>query len=212
VTEKDWETARLDELPRSEGRPGWIPVRRRLGVKAFGVNAWTGDDGEAVIDEHEEANTGHEELYVVLSGRAVFFVGGETVDAPEGTVVFVRDPGTQRGATAKAPGTTILSVGAKPGEAFEQQPWEINSEVLPLFDRGDFAGAKKLMVEALAERPDSAPFLYNLACAESQLGEHDAALEHLGRAVELSAQFAEYAQSDGDLEAIRSDPRFPVAS
>jgi tetratricopeptide (TPR) repeat protein len=212
VTERDWETARLDELPPSEGRPQWIPIRRHLGVRAFGVNAWTGDDGDAVIDAHEEVNTGHEEMYLVLAGHAEFIVGGETVDAPEGTIVFVRDPATQRAATAKAEGTTILSMGAKPGEAFEKQPWETNSEILPLFDRGDFAGAKEQLVEALAERPDSAPFLYNLACAESQLGEHDAALEHLGRAVELSSQFAGYAQTDSDLEPIRSDPRFPVAS
>lgn len=212
MTERDWETARLDELERSEARPEWIPVRRHLGVKAVGVNAWAGDEGDALIVDHEEVATGHEELYVVLSGRAEFVVGGETVDAREGTIVFVRDPATKRAATARADGTTILSMGAKPGEAFEEQPWEINSEVIPLFDRGDFAGAKERLEVALAERPDSAPFLYNLACAESQLGEHEAALDHLGRAVELSGRFAEYAQSDGDLEPIRSDPRFPVAT
>jgi mannose-6-phosphate isomerase-like protein (cupin superfamily) len=210
VNERAWETARLDELARSAGRREWIPVRRHLGVKAFGVNAWAGDDGDTIIREHEEVSTGHEELYVVFSGRAEFVVGGETVDAPAGAIVFVRDPATQRGAKATADGTLVLTAGAKPGEPYEPQPWEVNSEVFPLFDRGDFAGAKTLLVEALAERPDSGGLLYNLACAESQLGETDAALEHLGRAVELSAEFAEYAQSDADLEAIRSDPRFPL--
>jgi mannose-6-phosphate isomerase-like protein (cupin superfamily) len=212
VSNGAWQTARLDQLARSEGRSEWIPVRRHLGVKAFGVNAWAGDAGDSVIREHEEESTGHEEVYVVLSGQAEFTVGGETVDAPAGTIVFVRDPATERGAKAIADGTLVLTAGAKPGEPYEQQPWEVNSEVFPLFDRGDFASAKKLLVEALAERPDSGGLLYNLSCAESQLGEKEAALEHLRRAVEISDEFAEYAKSDADLEAIRSDPRFPVAS
>lgn len=206
-----WQTARLDQLARSEGRSEWIPVRRHLGVKAFGVNAWAGDAGDSVIREHEEESTGHEEVYVVLSGHAEFTVGGETVDAPAGTIVVVRDPATKRGATATASGTLLLTVGAKPGAPYEPQPWEINSEVFPLFDRGDFAAAKELLVEALADRPEAGGVLYNLACAESQLGEKEAALEHLRRAVEISDEFAEYAGSDADLEAIRSDPRFPVA-
>jgi tetratricopeptide (TPR) repeat protein len=211
VNARTWTTARLDELARSEGRPEWIPVRRHLGVTAFGVNAWAGGDGDTLIRTHEEASTGHEELYLVLSGRAEFAVGDETVAAPAGTIVFVRDPATQRGAKATADGTLILTVGAKPGEPYEQQPWEINSEVFPLFDRGDFAAAKAQLVEALDERPDAGGLLYNLACAEAQLGETDAALEHLRRAIETSAEFADYAKSDEDLAPLRADPRFPVA-
>jgi quercetin dioxygenase-like cupin family protein len=212
VSERAWQSARLDELARSDGRAEWIPVRRRLGVTAFGVNAWVGDASDTVIREHEEASTGHEELYLVLSGRAEFTVGGETVDAPAGTVVFVLDPATQRGAKATADGTLLLTVGAKAGEPYEPQPWEVNSEVFPLFDRGEFATAKELLVEALAEGPEAGGVLYNLACAESQLGETDAALEHLRRAIATSDEFAEYAKSDSDLEPLRADPRFPVAT
>lgn len=211
MSARGWEAARLDELARSEGRSEWIPVRRRLGVKAFGVNAWVGDAGDTVIRGHEEVGTGHEELYVVLAGRAEFTVGGESVDAAPGTVVFVRDPATQRGAKATAAGTLILTAGAKPGEAYEPQPWEINSEVFPLFDRGEFAAAKALLLEALEEQPEAGGLLYNLACAESQLGETEAALEHLRRAVEISDELADYARTDADLEPLRADPRFPVA-
>ena len=208
MTEGGWQAAHVDELARSEGRREWIPVRRRLGVKAFGVNAWVGGAGDTVIRGHEEAGTGHEELYVVLSGRAEFTVGGETVDAAPGTIVFVRDPATQRGARATADGTLLLTVGAKPGEPYELQPWEVNSEVFPLFDRGEFAAAKTLLVEELRERPEAGGLLYNLACAESQLGETEAALEHLRRALEISDEFADYARTDADLEPIRADPRF----
>jgi tetratricopeptide (TPR) repeat protein len=61
----------------------------------------------------------------------------------------------------------------------------------------------------LVEEPDDANVLYNLACAESRSGRDDAALEHLRRAVELVPRFAELAQSDGDLDGIRGDARFP---
>ena len=61
------------------------------------------------------------------------------------------------------------------------------------------------------EHPNGAGLFFNLACAESRLGETDAALEHLARAIELEPGFREYAQNDEDLEAIRSDPRFPTA-
>jgi quercetin dioxygenase-like cupin family protein len=204
-----WTTARLDEIERSGNRSEWIPVRRRLGVSSFGVNAWSGDAGAEIIGSHEEVSTGHEELYLVFSGRAEFTVGGEKVDAAPGTIVFVRDPAIERGATATEDGTVIVTVGAKPGEPYEPQPWEINSEVFPLFDRGEFAQAKAMLEPAVAENPDAGGLLYNLACAESRLGETDAAIGHLARAVEIEPNFARYAQDDEDLEPIRSDPRFP---
>ena len=65
------------------------PVRHHLGITAFGANAWTVENvGDRLMPEHEE-DEGSEELYVVLRGRARFEIGGESVDAPQGTLVFV---------------------------------------------------------------------------------------------------------------------------
>ena len=36
------------------------------------------------------------------------------------------------------------------------------------------------------------------------------ALDHLQRAIELQASFAEYAQTDDDLASLRDDPAFPA--
>ena len=48
----------------------WRPVRRRLGITAFGTNAYTAEKGtERVVEEHSEEG-GHEELYFVVSGHA----------------------------------------------------------------------------------------------------------------------------------------------
>ena len=35
---------------------------------------------------------GHQEAYVVIAGHATFSLDGEEIDAPQGTVVFIRDP------------------------------------------------------------------------------------------------------------------------
>jgi tetratricopeptide (TPR) repeat protein len=204
-----FEIARLEEIERDPTRREWIPIRRRFEIEAFGVNGWSaGGPEEDLIPEHEESSIGHEELYVVVEGRATFRVGGEEIDAPAGTIVFVREPAVQRGARAKEGGATILTVGAKPGEAFRISPWEVNAEIFPLFDRGDFAEAKRRLEPVVEANPQSAGSVYNLACAEAMLGETDAALEHLARAVELHPPFAEAARADDDLASLRDDPRF----
>ena len=60
----------------------WKPVRKTLGVTAFGINAYTATAaGDEVVEEHTESQLGHEEVYVVVAGRAVFTVDGEEVDA-----------------------------------------------------------------------------------------------------------------------------------
>ena len=149
--------------------------------------------------------------YATPSGIQSPHVTASPPVAPAGTLLFVRDPAVTRGAVVAAGGATILSVGAKPGEAFRVRPWEVSSEVFPLLDRGEYAEAKRLLVEAVREYPDEGVHLYNLACAETQLGESDAALDHLLHAVELEDRFAEYAQDDEDLASLRDDPRFPPA-
>ena len=189
---------------------GWSPIRRTFGIEAFGVNAWTaGEAGAVVIQEHDESS-GHEELYVVVGGHATFTVGGDELDAPAGTLVFVRDPKAKRGAVATEPGTTVVVVGAKPGEPFHPMPWEVNAEVLPLFGEGRYAEAKARLVEALEQyEVERGILFFNLACAEARLGETDAAIEHLAAAVAERPDLSELAREDEDLAAIRDDPRFP---
>ena len=105
-------------------------VRRHFDIRAFGVNAITGDAGDELVEPHHERDDevnrtdGHEELFAVMNGHAVFSVGGEDVDAPAGTLVFVRDPNLIRSARATADGTAILAVGGRPGAPFEISRWE----------------------------------------------------------------------------------------
>jgi tetratricopeptide (TPR) repeat protein len=207
-------TARVADIAAVPG-PGtlsWIPVRRHFDVRAFGVNAYSArEPGEDVVEDHTEATNGHEELYTVLSGRATFTVAGEEIDAPAGTFVFIRDPNVRRAAKAAEPDTTVLAVGAKPGEAYEVSAWEFWFAAEPHRRAGDYGRAVEVLFAGLAERPDHPALLYNLACAESLAGERERALAHLRRAVELDRRFAAYAESDEDFDPLRDDPGFASA-
>jgi hypothetical protein len=105
-------------------------VRRHFDIRAFGVNGITGNAGDVMVIEHHERDdaenrtNGHEELFAVMSGHAVFTVDGKEIDAPAGTIVFVRDPALLRFARATADGTAILAVGGRPGAPYEVSRWE----------------------------------------------------------------------------------------
>ena len=110
-------------------------VRRHFDVQSFGVNGVTGNAGDDMVIEHHESDdvenrtNGHEELFAVMSGHAVFTVDGEEIDAPAGTLVFVRDPALLRAARATADGTAIFMAGGRPGVPYAVSRWE---ESLPL--------------------------------------------------------------------------------
>jgi mannose-6-phosphate isomerase-like protein (cupin superfamily) len=187
-------------------------VRRTLGIRAFGVNAFTADAGEQLIEEHDEMGSGagrHEELYVVISGRARFVIDGVEHDAPAGTLLFVPDPSSRRIAHALDDGTSAMVVGGAPGQAYELSPWEASVAAKDLADAGDPGGAADLMGEALAELPDNAYLLYNAACFEALAGRREDALAHLRAAVERDPKTREWAAGDSDLDSIRDDPEYP---
>ena len=206
---------RLDEIEgyAEDGRPRWHMIRSVLGIESFGINAWRATAaGQEIIGDHDELGPGaggHEELYFVLSGRATFTVDGQRVDAPAGSILFIKDPATRRAAVADEASTEILVIGGRPGAAFSVSPWERSAEALRCWTTGDWDRAIEILSAQLAEDPTNANVLYNLACAESRSGRDSAAIEHLTRAVDLVPRFAELAQTDGDLDAIRGDGRFP---
>lgn len=127
----------IDAIPTlafgTSAEPDWKPLRHHLGVRAFGLNVWVAARaGDPAIETHDElsngadrdAPAGHEEVYVVLRGAARFTVGGDEIEAPAGTAVFVSDPSLTRGAIATADDTQVLVVGAQRGVAFEPSAWE----------------------------------------------------------------------------------------
>lgn len=202
-----WTSLRIDDVPsiKVAGELRWKPVRRTLGIEAFGMNAYTAENaGDDVIERHSEEALRHEEVYVVLDGRASFELDGEALDAPAGTIVFLRDPTVRRYATATEAGTTVLAVGARPGEPYMPSAWEWYFEAERFRDPLDPEAALRLMDEANERFPDHAGVVYSTACWLALAGREDDALATLRRAVELDPRARDWAARDDDLAGIHS--------
>ena len=192
----------MESLP-GPGSLRWTPLRKHFGITAFGINAYTASEvGQDVVEEHDEARLGHEELYVVVSGRATFVLDGEEVDVPAGSVVFLSDPAVKRFARAEEAGTTVLAIGGKPGQ-HDVSAWEYFFAAYPKADAGDYDGALAEIDAGLDAKPDHPPLLYHRACILAREGRIDEARGYLDRALELDPVLERYAAEDEDLKALR---------
>lgn len=206
--------AHIDDLEQIEMPDGfvWRPVRRRFDIRAFGVNAYSPREaGAQVVEEHTESALGHEEVYLVLRGRARFTVEENEHELGPGELVFVRDPSLRRGAVGLTDDTVVLALGGRPGEPHHVSAWEAMFYAVPASREERWADAIRIHEEALEEQSDHPALLYNLACMEARGGRHVDALLHLKRAVELDPKWAGHAAKDSDFAAIRSEPGFPAA-
>ncbi|HKV68761.1 MAG TPA: hypothetical protein VJN72_11800 [Gaiellales bacterium] len=202
-----YSVARLDEIPvLGDGGIPCRPVRHHFGLTSFGLNAWTGvAAGDRILYEHDEANDA-EELYLVHTGRATFELDGDRVDAAAGTFVFA-PPGVKRTAFAEEPGTTVLAIGGRPGEAWQPDGWELWAPVTPLYEVGRFTEAADRSRE-LAEANPGLPMLrYMLACCELQAGRPAEAIVQLETAL-VTPRMRAIAGKDPTLDPIRSEPAF----
>ncbi|HXK14552.1 MAG TPA: cupin domain-containing protein [Gaiellaceae bacterium] len=204
--------AHVDQLDAIEMPDGfvWRPIRRHFNIRGFGVNAYsTREAGGQIVEEHTEGQLEHEEIYLVLRGRARFTVDGNEHELAAGQLVFVRDPSLRRGAVAIDADTVVLALGGKPGQAHKVSAWEAMFAAIPYAQQENWSEAIRIHVEALAEQPEHPALLYNLACMEARGGRHLDALLHLQRSVELDPKWAEHARNDSDFAAIRGEPGFP---
>ncbi len=207
---------RVCSLPQELGEAGEDKAFIRLGstfdVAAFGVGtALQRTSGETVIPDHHEAGPGgdrHEELYVVVQGGARFTIGGEDVDAPHGTAIFVRDPAAMRKAVATTDETIVLAVGGPRGAAYRVTPAQSQEGFWDAYNAEDYAAALASTMRALEIYPGNAHLLYNVACMEALLGNGDTALTALADSVAKWEPYKEMAQKDDDFASLRDDSRF----
>ena len=96
-------------------------VRRALGVEAFGIN-WFELPPGAVGHEHDEAESGQEEVNVVVGGSGVWRVEGGEVPVRVGS--FLRfDPETTRVPVAGPEGLTFIGIGGPRGSYVARGPF-----------------------------------------------------------------------------------------
>jgi len=205
---------RIDEVENIRvGELTWLPLRRELGSTAFGVNGYAAaEPGDELIEPHDETTggaAGHEELYIVTSGRARFVKGDEEIDAPAGTLVLV-PVGVHRSAVAAEPGTVVLVIGGPAGAAGPRSAFEYWYAAQPAYDAGDYARAVEIASEGLDDWPDHPLLRYQLACYCSLAGRHDEAIEHLRVAFAGDdPRIEDWAAEDSDLDPIRDRSDYP---
>jgi quercetin dioxygenase-like cupin family protein len=96
-------------------------VRRALGVEAFGINWFELPPGTEGI-EHDEGDSGQEEVSVVVRGSGHWRVDGERIPVRVGSFIRI-DAESLRTAVAGPDGLTFVAVGARPGSYEPRGPF-----------------------------------------------------------------------------------------
>ncbi len=98
-------------------RGAFKKIRRAIGTTAFGVNEITLPPGLSGL-EHDEVNTGHEEVYAIVDGGGTMTIDGEDVVVKTGDYLRV-DADATRQITAGEDGVRFIVVGAKPQPEYD---------------------------------------------------------------------------------------------
>jgi quercetin dioxygenase-like cupin family protein len=86
------------------------PVAAELGARAIKVNQFDSQPGQAG-KEHDEVESGQEEIYVPVRGAGVLRIGDEEIELEPGRFVLV-EPEATRQVVAGQDGLSYVVVGA----------------------------------------------------------------------------------------------------
>lgn len=98
-----------------------------LGVESFGLQVFDLPAGAEHYPEHDHAEDGQEEVYVVLDGSGEFEIDGERVPIDRERIVRIA-AGTKRKLLPGAEGIRVLALGGIPGKLYERpEPFELGA-------------------------------------------------------------------------------------
>lgn len=120
----DYTIKHRDEFERMEGSGEctWLLARKGLGTKAFGYNLVEIAPG-GQIPEHDEAESGQVELYLILEGEATMRLDGEEHPAPAGTFASIESPATRTILNRSEGTVTAMLIGVEPEGGYEPMSW-----------------------------------------------------------------------------------------
>jgi quercetin dioxygenase-like cupin family protein len=101
-------------------RGAFFKIRRALGTTAFGINEIRLPPGAEGL-EHDESETGHEEVYIVIGGGGTFTIDGEAVPVVAGDYLRV-DPDARRIVVAGDDGIAFVAVAGRPRPEYDGRP------------------------------------------------------------------------------------------
>jgi mannose-6-phosphate isomerase-like protein (cupin superfamily) len=114
----DYTVKKIDEMEAVFGG-AFKRARAELGVESFGMQVLDmPPDVDGQYPEHDHAEDGQEEVYVVMRGAAEMEIEGEKVALDPDTFVRVGS-GTKRTIRTGSEGARILALGGVPGAAYE---------------------------------------------------------------------------------------------
>jgi uncharacterized cupin superfamily protein len=90
------------------------PIRRALGLTAFGINQEEWPAHADAHPEHDHSEDGQEEVFCVLEGSGKIVVDGEDVELKPGRFVWV-EAESKRKLFAGEDGLKLIAVGSPPG-------------------------------------------------------------------------------------------------
>jgi mannose-6-phosphate isomerase-like protein (cupin superfamily) len=90
------------------------PIRRTLGVTAFGINHEDLPPNGDGYPDHDHTEDGQQEVFYVLAGAGKMVVDGEDVELKPGRFVYV-EPESKRQILPGDEGLELICVGAPPG-------------------------------------------------------------------------------------------------
>ena len=97
---------------------GFVKARAELGVTSFGMQVIQLPPEYSDYPEHDHAESGQEEVFLVLNGSGWMDIEGERVDLDGDTFVRV-GAGSKRKIHSGPAGIRVLAIGGAPGEAYK---------------------------------------------------------------------------------------------
>ena len=190
----------------------WHPLRHALGVNGVRRERLHRADRRARRGRGahggRRAGGGHEELYVVLAGRARFTIDGEELDAPAGTScsspIRTRAATPSRSRTARPCSRSAASRASRRGLA-----WEWRFRAGRTSTRGEWEQAAAILADGLRRIPATVaalrPRLLRGAARQARR-----AIAHLREALAADPRVREWAAEDTDLDPLRERADFPL--
>lgn len=110
------------EQMEGSGDSTWLLARKALGTASFGFNLVEIAPG-GQIPEHDEAQSGQDEVYAILAGEAVLRLDGEDHPAPAGTFASIEPPVSRTIINRSDAPVTALLIGVDPSGDYEPMSW-----------------------------------------------------------------------------------------